>query len=137
MTTWFLHVFIRGIFKQLLMTAGFDRYYQIVRCFRDEDLRGDRQPEFTQIDIETSFLSAEEIQDYTEAMIAQVMKDVRGVEVTLPFPRITWDEAMERYGSDKPDTRFDMELIDVTDIASATDFKVFRMASDNGGVVKA
>ena len=125
------------ILKQLLMTAGFDRYYQIVRCFRDEDLRGDRQPEFTQIDIETSFLSAEEIQDYTEAMIAQVMKDVRGVEVTLPFPRITWDEAMERYGSDKPDTRFDMELIDVTDIASATDFKVFRMASDNGGVVKA
>ncbi len=88
-----------------------------MRCFRDEDLRGDRQPEFTQIDIETSFLSAEEIQDYTEAMIAQVMKDVRGVEVTLPFPRITWDEAMERYGSDKPDTRFDMELIDVTVIS--------------------
>lgn len=125
------------ILKQLLMTAGFDRYYQIVRCFRDEDLRGDRQPEFTQIDIETSFLTAEEIQEYTENMIAQVMKDLLNVEVTLPFPRITWDEAMERYGSDKPDTRFDMELIDVTEIAAATDFKVFRMATDNGGVVKA
>ncbi|MBV7391565.1 MULTISPECIES: aspartate--tRNA ligase [Enterococcus] len=124
------------ILKQLLMTAGFDRYYQIVRCFRDEDLRGDRQPEFTQVDIETSFLTAEEIQEYTEQLIAQVMKDIKGIEVTLPFPRITWDEAMTRYGSDKPDTRFEMELIDVTELASATDFKVFRMATDNGGVVK-
>lgn len=125
------------ILKQLLMSAGFDRYYQIVRCFRDEDLRGDRQPEFTQIDIETSFLSAEEIQDYTEQLIARVMKEVKGIDVTLPFPRITWDEAMARYGSDKPDTRFDMELIDISEIAAATDFKVFRMATDNGGVVKA
>lgn len=125
------------ILKQLLMSAGFDRYYQIVRCFRDEDLRGDRQPEFTQIDIETSFLSAEEIQDYTEQLIARVMKEVKGIDVQLPFPRITWDDAMARYGSDKPDTRFDMELIDVSEIVAATDFKVFRMAIDNGGVVKA
>lgn len=125
------------ILKQLLMSAGFDRYYQIVRCFRDEDLRGDRQPEFTQIDIETSFLSAEEIQDYTEQLIARVMKEVKGIDVQLPFPRITWDDAMARYGSDKPDTRFDMELIDVSEIVAVTDFKVFRMAIDNGGVVKA
>ena len=99
------------LFKQLLMNARFDRYYQIVRCFRDEDLRGDRQPEFTQVDIETTFLTAEEIQTYTEGLIAKVMKEVRGIEVTLPFPRMTYDEAMARYGSDKPDTRFDMELI--------------------------
>lgn len=125
------------ILKQLLMTSGFDRYYQIVRCFRDEDLRGDRQPEFTQIDIETSFLSIEEIQDYTEKMIAQVMRDVKGIEVTLPFPHMTYDEAMERYGSDKPDTRFEMELIDVGEAVKDCDFKVFRMALDNGGVVKA
>jgi len=125
------------IFKQLLMNAGFDRYYQIVRCFRDEDLRGDRQPEFTQIDIETSFLTADEIQDYTEQMIAKVMKEVKGVEVTLPFPRMSWDEAMNRYGSDKPDTRFEMELIDLSDTVKEIDFKVFQMALQNGGVVKA
>jgi Aspartyl-tRNA synthetase len=103
------------IFKQLLMGAGFDRYYQIVRCFRDEDLRGDRQPEFTQVDIETTFLTAEEIQEYTENMIASVMKEVKGIDVTLPFPRMSWDEAMNRYGSDKPDTRFAMELIDLSE----------------------
>ncbi|WP_207942531.1 aspartate-tRNA ligase [Enterococcus sp. DIV2402] len=125
------------IFKQLLMNAGFDRYYQIVRCFRDEDLRGDRQPEFTQIDIETSFLTADEIQDYTEQMIAKVMKEVKGVEVTLPFPRMSWDEAMNRYGSDKPDTRFEMELIDLSETVKEIDFKVFQMALQNGGVVKA
>ncbi|EOT26453.1 aspartate--tRNA ligase [Enterococcus saccharolyticus] len=125
------------IFKQLLMNAGFDRYYQIVRCFRDEDLRGDRQPEFTQIDIETSFLTADEIQDYTEQMIAKVMKEVKGIDVTLPFPRMSWDEAMNRYGSDKPDTRFDMELIDLSETVKDIDFKVFQMALQNGGVVKA
>ncbi|CAI3276216.1 aspartate--tRNA ligase [Enterococcus cecorum] len=125
------------IFKQLLMNAGFDRYYQIVRCFRDEDLRGDRQPEFTQVDMETSFLSAEEIQTLTEGMIAKVMKDVKGMEVTLPFPRMTYDEAMNRYGSDKPDTRFDMELVDISEVVKDIDFKVFQMALENGGVVKA
>lgn len=125
------------IFKQLLMNAGFDRYYQIVRCFRDEDLRGDRQPEFTQVDMETSFLSAEEIQTLTEGMIAKVMKDVKGMEVTLPFPRMTYYEAMNRYGSDKPDTRFDMELVDISEVVKDIDFKVFQMALQNGGVVKA
>ena len=125
------------IFKQLLMNAGFDRYYQIVRCFRDEDLRGDRQPEFTQVDMETSFLSAEEIQTLTEGMIAKVMKDVNGMDVTLPFPRMTYDEAMNRYGSDKPDTRFDMELVDISEVVKDIDFKVFQMALQNGGVVKA
>ena len=124
------------LFKQLLMNAGFDRYYQIVRCFRDEDLRGDRQPEFTQVDIETTFLTAEEIQDYTEGLIAKVMKDVRGIDVTLPFPRMTYDEAMNRYGSDKPDTRFEMEVIDLSEIVKDVDFKVFQMALEKGGVVK-
>ena len=125
------------IFKQLLMNAGFDRYYQIVRCFRDEDLRGDRQPEFTQVDMETSFLSAEEIQTLTEGMIAKVMKDVKDMDVTLPFPRMTYDEAMNRYGSDKPDTRFDMELVDISEVVKDIDFKVFQMALQDGGVVKA
>lgn len=125
------------ILKQLLMGAGFDRYYQIARCFRDEDLRGDRQPEFTQIDMETSFLFPEEIQTLTEEMIAKVMKETKGIEVTLPFPRMTWDEAMARYGSDKPDTRFDMELIDLSEVVKDVDFKVFQSALKNGGVVKA
>ncbi|MEY8445949.1 aspartate--tRNA ligase [Enterococcus ratti] len=124
------------LFKQLLMNAGFDRYYQIVRCFRDEDLRGDRQPEFTQVDIETTFLTAEEIQTYTEGLIAKVMKEVRGIEVTLPFPRMTYDEAMTRYGSDKPDTRFDMELIDLSKTVKEIEFKVFQTALEKGGVVK-
>lgn len=124
------------LFKQLLMNAGFDRYYQIVRCFRDEDLRGDRQPEFTQVDIETTFLTTEEIQTYTEGLIAKVMKDVCGIDVTLPFPRMTYDEAMDRYGSDKPDTRFDMELINLSSIIKDVDFKVFQMALEKGGVVK-
>ncbi|MBO0474315.1 aspartate--tRNA ligase [Enterococcus ureasiticus] len=125
------------IFKQLLMNAGFDRYYQIVRCFRDEDLRGDRQPEFTQVDIETTFLSPEEIQTMTEEMLAKVMRETNGIDVTLPFPRISYDEAMARYGSDKPDTRFDMELIDIADVVKDVDFKVFQMALENGGQVKA
>ena len=116
------------ITKQLLMNAGFDRYYQIVKCFRDEDLRGDRQPEFTQVDLETSFLSDQEIQDITEGLIARVMKETKGVEVTLPFPRMTYDDAMTLYGSDKPDTRFEMLLQDLTDIVKEIDFKVFSEA---------
>ena len=116
------------ITKQLLMNAGFDRYYQIVKCFRDEDLRGDRQPEFTQVDLETSFLSEREIQDITEGMIAKVMRDTKGIEVTLPFPRMTYDDAMSNYGSDKPDTRFDMLLQDLTDFVKYVDFKVFSQA---------
>ena len=116
------------ITKQLLMNAGFDRYYQIVKCFRDEDLRGDRQPEFTQVDLETSFLTEQEIQDITEGLIARVMKETKGIEVTLPFPRMKYDDAMALYGSDKPDTRFDMLLQDLTDIVKGVDFKVFSEA---------
>ena len=116
------------ITKQLLMNAGFDRYYQIVKCFRDEDLRGDRQPEFTQVDLETSFLSDQEIQDITEDLIARVMKETKGIEVTLPFPRMKYDDAMALYGSDKPDTRFEMLLQDLTYLVKGIDFKVFSEA---------
>lgn len=116
------------ITKQLLMNAGFDRYYQIVKCFRDEDLRGDRQPEFTQVDLETSFLTEQEIQDITEGLIARVMKETKGIEVTLPFPRMKYDDAMALYGSDKPDTRFDMLLQDLTEVVRGVDFKVFSEA---------
>ena len=116
------------ITKQLLMNAGLDRYYQIVKCFRDEDLRGDRQPEFTQVDMETSFLSDKDIQDITEGMIAKVMKDTKGINVTLPFPRMSYDDAMNNYGSDKPDTRFEMLLQDLTDLVKNVDFKVFSQA---------
>ena len=116
------------ITKQLLMNAGFDRYYQIVKCFRDEDLRADRQPEFTQVDLETSFLSEQEIQDITEGLIARVMKETKGIEVTLPFPRMKYDDAMALYGSDKPDTRFDMLLQDLTEVVTGVNFKVFSEA---------
>ena len=116
------------ITKQLLMNAGFDRYYQIVKCFRDEDLRGDRQPEFTQVDLETSFLTEQEIQDITEGLIARVMKETKGIEVTLPFPRMKYDDAMALYGSDKPDTRFEMLLQDLTDLVKGVEFKVFSEA---------
>lgn len=116
------------ITKQLLMNAGFDRYYQIVKCFRDEDLRGDRQPEFTQVDMETSFLSDQDIQDITEGMIAKVMKDTKGIDITLPFPRMSYDDAMNNYGSDKPDTRFEMLLQDLTEVVKDVDFKVFSQA---------
>ncbi|UGQ08634.1 aspartate--tRNA ligase [Streptococcus anginosus] len=116
------------ITKQLLMNAGFDRYYQIVKCFRDEDLRGDRQPEFTQVDLETSFLSDQEIQDITEGLIARVMKETKGIEVTLPFSRMKYDDAMALYGSDKPDTRFEMLLQDLTELVKGIDFKVFSEA---------
>ena len=116
------------ITKQLLMNAGFDRYYQIVKCFRDEDLRGDRQPEFTQVDLETSFLTEQEIQDITEGLIARVMKETKGIEVTLPFPRMKYDDAMALYGSDKPDIRFEMLLTDLTEVVKGVDFKVFSEA---------
>lgn len=116
------------ITKQLLMNAGFDRYYQIVKCFRDEDLRGDRQPEFTQVDLETSFLSEQEIQDITEGLIARVMKETKGIDVELPFPRMKYDDAMAVYGVDKPDTRFKMLLQDLTELVKGVDFKVFSEA---------
>ena len=116
------------ITKQLLMNAGFDRYYQIVKCFRDEDLRGDRQPEFTQVDLETSFLSDQEIQDITEGLIARVMKETKGIDFSLPFPRMKYDDAMALYGVDKPDTRFEMLLQDLTELVKGVDFKVFSEA---------
>lgn len=116
------------ITKQLLMNAGFDRYYQIVKCFRDEDLRGDRQPEFTQVDLETSFLSEQGIQDITEGLIARVMKETKDIEVALPFSRMKYDDALALYGSDKPDTRFEMLLQDLTDLVKGIDFKVFSEA---------
>ena len=124
------------LFKQILMVAGLERYYQIVKCFRDEDLRADRQPEFTQIDLEMSFIDQEEIISLMEQLLAAVVKEVRGVDVALPFPRLTYAEAMGRYGSDKPDTRFGLELKDVSDIAKASDFKVFVQAVELGGQVK-
>ena len=124
------------LFKQLLMVSGFDRYFQIVKCFRDEDLRANRQPEFTQIDIETSFLGEEEIQTINEGLIQKVFKDVLNVEVQAPFKRITWREAMDRYGSDKPDVRFGMEIVDLTESVKDTGFVVFRSAIDQGGSVR-
>ncbi|WP_144463294.1 aspartate--tRNA ligase [Siminovitchia fortis] len=125
------------LFKQLLMVSGFDKYYQIARCFRDEDLRADRQPEFTQVDIETSFMDQKEIMDMTEKMMVKVMKDVKGLDVSEPFPVMTYDEAMARFGSDKPDTRFEMELQDVSEIVKDSNFKVFSGAVESGGQVKA
>nr|WP_295969639.1 aspartate--tRNA ligase [uncultured Bacillus sp.] len=125
------------LFKQLLMVSGVERYYQIARCFRDEDLRADRQPEFTQLDLETSFLTAEEIQTLTEKMIVRIMKEVKGVNIPAPFPRMTYDEAMGSYGSDKPDTRFDLKLIDLSEVFQNSNFKVFAGAVAKGGQVKA
>ncbi|KOY79127.1 aspartate--tRNA ligase [Apilactobacillus kunkeei] len=125
------------LFKQLLMGSGFDRYYQIARCFRDEDLRGDRQPEFTQIDMETSFLNAEDIQDLTEGLIVKVMKDTLNIDIKAPFKRITWQESMDRFGTDQPDVRFGMELKDLSDIVKDVNFKVFSGAIEDGGKVKA
>ncbi len=125
------------IFKQLLMIGGFDKYYQIVKCFRDEDLRADRQPEFTQIDIEMSFVDQEDVLRMNEGMMARIMKEVKGIDVKLPFPRMTYEEAMRDYGIDKPDTRFDMKLKTLNTLAAQMDFKVFKEAVDNGGSVKA
>ncbi len=125
------------IFKQLLMVAGMERYFQIVRCFRDEDLRADRQPEFTQLDIEMSFVDADDIMDMTEGLIRHVFKGALGVDLPEKFQRMTWDEAMDKYGSDKPDLRFGMELINMTEAVKGSDFKVFNDIIDKGGIVKA
>ncbi|MCD8505653.1 MAG: aspartate--tRNA ligase [Alkalibacterium thalassium] len=124
------------LFKQLLMSSGYDKYYQIVRCFRDEDLRGDRQPEFTQVDIETSFIEKEDIQALMEDLLVRLVKEVKGITIEKPFPRLTYKEAMERFGSDKPDLRFGMELVDLKDIAEQSSFKVFSSAVESGGMVK-
>jgi len=124
------------LFKQILMVAGMDRYYQIARCFRDEDLRADRQPEFTQLDMEMSFMDEEEILALNERLLAHVFKTVKGVDIPTPFPRLTYAEAMDRYGSDKPDTRYDLELVDVSDIVKDSGFKVFSGAVKSGGQVK-
>ncbi|HEX6595128.1 MAG TPA: aspartate--tRNA ligase [Bacillota bacterium] len=123
------------LFKQLLMMSGFEKYYQIARCFRDEDLRADRQPEFTQIDLETSFMTSDEIMEITERMMQYIMKQVKGIDIPLPLPRMPYQEAMERFGSDKPDTRFGLELIHVTDIVANSAFKVFQGAVADGGKV--
>lgn len=123
------------LFKQLIMMSGFEKYYQIARCFRDEDLRADRQPEFTQIDIETSFMTSDEIMKLTEEMMHHVMKEVKGVDIPLPIPRMKYEEAMTRFGSDKPDTRFGLELIEVSDLVAESSFKVFSGAIANGGKV--
>jgi aspartyl-tRNA synthetase len=125
------------IYKQLLMIAGYDRYIQLARCFRDEDLRADRQPEFTQIDLEMSFVDAEDIQECVEGFIQRVFKEVMGVDVPTPLPRLTFADAMNRYGSDKPDTRFGFEIQDITDTVKDIDFVVFKSAIEDGGSVRA
>ncbi len=124
------------LFKQLLMVAGFDRYYQIARCFRDEDLRADRQPDFTQVDMEMSFMSQEEIFELNESLVSHIFKTVKGIDIPRPFPRLTYAEAMERYGSDKPDTRFGLELVNVSDLLKDSGFKVFSGAVAAGGIIK-
>ncbi|MBU8905517.1 aspartate--tRNA ligase [Desertibacillus haloalkaliphilus] len=124
------------LFKQLLMVSGFERYYQIVRCFRDEDLRADRQPEFTQVDIETSFMEKEDLISMMETMMAKIVKETKGMDINTPFERLTYDDAMNRFGSDKPDTRFGMELVELSDIVKDSKFKVFTNAIENGGIVK-
>lgn len=125
------------LYKQLLMVSGFERYYQFARCFRDEDLRADRQTDFTQVDLETSFLSDVEIQTMMEEMLQKLMKDVKGMDISIPFPRLTWEEAMNRYGSDKPDNRFAMELQDITELFINCGFKVFQDCIANAGSIKA
>src|SRR5690625_4952787 len=123
------------LFKQLIMMSGFEKYYQIARCFRDEDLRADRQPEFTQIDIETSFMSSDDIMNMVEHMMKKLLKEVKHVDISLPFQRMPYDEAMSRFGSDKPDTRFQMALIHESDIVEQSSFKVFKGAVEKGGSV--
>ncbi len=125
------------LFKQLLMVAGMERYYQIVKCFRDEDLRADRQPEFTQIDMELSFVDEEQVIEVTEGMMIPLFKETLGIDVAPPFARISYDEAMNRFGTDRPDTRFGLELVDLTEIAADCGFKVFRSVADGGGTVRA
>ncbi len=124
------------LFKQLLMCSGYDRYFQIAKCFRDEDLRADRQPEFTQIDMELSFVDVDDVIEVNERLLEKLFKDILNVEVSLPIPRMTWQEAMDRYGSDKPDIRFQMELVDVTDTVKDCEFVVFKGAVENGGTVR-
>jgi aspartyl-tRNA synthetase len=124
-------------YKQLLMVAGVEKYFQVARCFRDEDLRADRQPEFTQLDVEASFVTQDDILGLMEKVLATVFRETKGIEIPTPFPRLTYKEAMDRFGSDKPDTRFAMEITDLGDIFRDTQFKVFRGALDGGGVVKA
>lgn len=124
------------LYKQLLMCSGYDRYFQIARCFRDEDLRADRQPEFTQADMELSFVDVDDVIDVNERLLAYVFKEAVGVEVPLPIPRMTWQEAMDRFGSDKPDTRFGMELVNVSDVVAGCGFGVFTGALENGGSVR-
>ncbi|MDD5434578.1 MAG: aspartate--tRNA ligase, partial [Nitrospira sp.] len=124
------------LFKQILMVAGFDRYYQVVKCFRDEDLRADRQPEFTQIDLEMSFVDREDVISLMEEMLAYVLKETKGMEVQTPFPRMPYDEVMARYGIDKPDIRFGLELRDISDIASGVEFRVFKQVIEQKGIVK-
>jgi aspartyl-tRNA synthetase len=124
------------LFKQLLMVSGFDRYYQIARCFRDEDLRADRQPEFTQLDMEMSFMSVDEILELNEALICHIFKTIKNIDIPRPFPRLTYNEAMDRYGSDRPDTRFELELVDVSEIVKDSGFQVFSGAIKSGGIVK-
>ena len=124
------------IFKQLLMCSGYDRYFQIAKCFRDEDLRADRQPEFTQIDLEMSFVDVDDVIEVNERLLAKLFKEVLGIEVELPIPRMTWQEAMDRFGSDKPDIRFGMELCDVTEVVKGCEFAVFQGAIENGGSVR-
>ena len=124
------------LFKQLLMVAGFERYYQIARCFRDEDLRADRQPEFTQVDVEMSFMNTDQVIGIGEGLIKKVMKDVMDIDVQLPFPRMTWHDAMETYGIDKPDTRFDLKLVNLNETVKDVDFTVFKSALEAGGHVK-
>ena len=125
------------LFKQLLMIAGFDRYYQVVRCFRDEDLRADRQPEFTQVDLEMSFSSEEDIIRLIEGMMAELFEKILGVKIALPLPRLEYREAMDRFGTDRPDTRFGLEMKDISDLAANSDFQVFKGVLQQGGVVKA
>ena len=124
------------LFKQLLMCSGCDRYFQLAKCFRDEDLRADRQPEFTQIDMELSFVDVDDVIDVNERLLEKLFREILGVEVSLPIPRMTWQEAMDRYGSDKPDIRFGMELRDVTEAVKDSEFAVFRGAIENGGTVR-
>ncbi len=124
------------LYKQLLMCSGYDRYFQIAKCFRDEDLRADRQPEFTQADMELSFVDVEDVIEVNERLIQYICKEAIGLEVSLPLPRMTWKEAMERFGSDKPDTRFGMELVNVSDVVAGCGFGVFSAALENGGSVR-
>ncbi len=124
------------IYKQIMMVAGYDRYVQVARCFRDEDLRADRQPEFTQLDLEMSFVDSDDVMGMIDGLMQKLAKDILGIELTLPLPRLTYDEAMTRFGHDAPDLRFSMEIVDCTDIAAKTDFRVFRSVADSGNFVR-